>query len=68
MTGDTWNEIVADRSKDVLVLYYTSGCDECTKVEGNMRKVAKKLRKVAPDLLFAKINMSDNEAPDPFLT
>ena len=33
-----------------------------------MRKVAKKLRRVAPDLIFAKINMSENEGPDPFLT
>ena len=33
-----------------------------------MKKVAKKLSKVAPDLVFAKINMSDNESPDPFLT
>lgn len=68
VTGNTWNDIVGDRTKDVLVLYYTTGCGECTTVENNMKKVAKKLRKVAPDLLFAKINMSDNEAPDPFLT
>jgi len=59
---------VGDKTKDVLVLYYTDSCGECSEVENNMKKVAKKLQKVAPDLIFAKINMSHNESPDPFLT
>ena len=68
LTGDTFESIVYDKTKDVLVLYYSKSCNLCKKVEKVMEKAVEYYRDIAPDLIFAKINMDSNEIPEPLGT
>eukprot|EP00828_Plagiopyla_frontata_P032703 TRINITY_DN4256_c0_g1_i2.p2 TRINITY_DN4256_c0_g1~~TRINITY_DN4256_c0_g1_i2.p2 ORF type:complete len:330 (+),score=73.17 TRINITY_DN4256_c0_g1_i2:573-1562(+) len=68
INGDNFEEIVYDKTKDVLLLYYSKSCNLCKKVEKVMQKAAEQYQDIAPDLIFAKINMDGNEIPEPLGT
>ena len=57
---DTFEEIVINNDKDVLVEFYSPGCHNCQKVAPAYEKVASDL-KVNPNLIFAKIDGVTNE-------
>ena len=58
---DTFEELVINHDKDVLVEFYSPGCHNCEKVAHVYEKVASDLKKVNPNLLFAKVDGVTNE-------
>merc|ERR1712060_958034 len=60
VVGSTFNTIVKDPSKDVLVEFYAPWCGHCKKLEPVYRDVAKRLESV-PTMLVAKIDATQND-------
>jgi protein disulfide-isomerase A1 len=60
VVGSTFNSIVKDTSKDVLVEFYAPWCGHCKKLEPVFRDVAKKLESVST-LVIAKIDATAND-------
>lgn len=60
VVGSTFESIVKDPSKDVLVEFYAPWCGHCKKLEPVYRDVAKKLETV-PTMLVAKIDATSND-------
>jgi protein disulfide-isomerase A1 len=63
LVGKTFNDIVLDDSKDVLVEFYAPWCGHCKKLAPIWEEVAKDL-KDAKDLVIAKIDSTANEVED----
>merc|ERR1712014_246676 len=60
LVGSTFDSIVMDPSKDVLVMFYAPWCGHCKKLEPVYRDVAKKLEGVGT-LVIAKIDATAND-------
>merc|ERR1712187_483369 len=60
VVGSTFNSIVKDPSKDVLVEFYAPWCGHCKKLEPVYRDVAKKLEGIST-LVVAKIDATAND-------
>lgn len=60
LVGSTFDSIVKDPSKDVLVEFYAPWCGHCKKLEPVYRDVAKRLEGVAT-LVIAKIDATAND-------
>jgi len=60
LVGSTFNSIVKDPSKDVLVEFYAPWCGHCKKLEPVYRDVARKLEGVST-LVIAKIDATAND-------
>jgi len=60
VVGSTFESIVKDPTKDVLVEFYAPWCGHCKKLEPVYRDVAKKLESV-PTMLIAKIDATQND-------
>jgi len=60
VVGSTFESIVKDPSKDVLVEFYAPWCGHCKKLEPVYRDVAKKLETVTT-MLVAKIDATAND-------
>merc|ERR1712238_559072 len=58
--GSTFESIVKDPTKDVLVEFYAPWCGHCKKLEPIYRDVAKKLE-VVSTLLIAKMDATAND-------
>jgi len=43
VVGTTFNDVVNDATKDVLIFFHASWCDECPGVGKKLHKVAKKV-------------------------
>jgi protein disulfide-isomerase A1 len=59
LVGSTFDAVVKDSSKDVLVEFYAPWCGHCKKLEPVYREVAKKLQNVKT-LVIAKIDATSN--------
>ena len=43
VVGSNFNDVVNDATKDVLIFFHSSWCDECPGVKMKLQKVAKKV-------------------------
>lgn len=63
LVGSTFQQVVKDPSKDVLVEFYAPWCGHCKKLEPVYRDVAKRLEAVST-MLVAKIDATANDVED----
>eukprot|EP00045_Choanoeca_perplexa_P011025 m.115225 g.115225 ORF g.115225 m.115225 type:complete len:621 (+) comp15484_c0_seq2:75-1937(+) len=65
VVGSTFDKIVQDPSKEVLIELYASWCGHCKALTPKYESLAKKLRKVK-DLVVARIEATENDVPDEY--
>ena len=65
VVGSTFEEIVFDRTKDVLIEFYAPWCGHCKSLEPKYKQLAKKFKKYE-DLIIAKFDATANDAPPEF--
>ena len=65
VVGKTFEQIVKDKSKDVLIEMYAPWCGHCKKLEPTYKELAKKF-KSAKDLVIAKLDATANDTPDEY--
>ena len=63
VVGSTFNEIVMDESKDVLIEFYAPWCGHCKKLAPVYEKLAAKTAG-NPYLVVAKMDATENDIPD----
>lgn len=64
VVGETFNDIVMDPTKDVLIEMYAPWCGHCKKLEPIYDSLAKKL-KDEPNVVIAKMDATANDSPQP---
>lgn len=62
VVADTWEEIVEDESKDVLIEQYAPWCGHCKQLAPVLDEVAKALEGV-DTIVVAKMDSTENDAP-----
>ena len=65
VVGKTFDEIVNNPSKDVLIEMYAPWCGHCKKLEPIYKELAKKYKN-EKKLVIAKIDATANDVPDLF--
>lgn len=65
VVGSTFQKLVLDKSKDVLIELYAPWCGHCKKLEPTYRDLAKKFKDVK-NLVVAKMDSTANDAPEPY--
>uniref|UniRef100_A0A0B7B682 Protein disulfide-isomerase n=1 Tax=Arion vulgaris TaxID=1028688 RepID=A0A0B7B682_9EUPU len=63
VVGETFEKIVKDTSKDVLIEMYAPWCGHCKQLEPKYEALAKKLKKES-NLVIAKIDATANDLPE----
>ena len=63
MVGKSFEKIVQDASKDVLIELYAPWCGHCKKLEPTYKELAKKFKSVK-NLVIAKMDATANDTPD----
>lgn len=63
--GNSFEKIVLDKKKDVLIELYAPWCGHCKNLEPIYNDLAKKLKK-EKNLVIAKMDATANDAPDNF--
>ena len=63
IVGNTWDTIVNDPTKEVLVEYYVDWCAHCMSLAGTYSELAADLESI-DDLVIAKMNYVKNEVVD----
>lgn len=65
VVGKTFNEIVNDPTKDVLIEFYAPWCGHCKNLEPIYNELGEKLKDVK-DIVIAKMDATANDVPPPF--
>lgn len=65
VVGSTFEEVVFDQGKDVLIEFYAPWCGHCKNLEPKYKQLAKQFKKY-PDLVIAKFDATANDAPPEF--
>ncbi len=65
VVGSTFEEVVYDATKDVLIEFYAPWCGHCKTLEPKYSQLAKKYKKYK-DLIIAKFDATANDAPPEF--
>ncbi|XP_005099457.1 protein disulfide-isomerase A4 isoform X3 [Aplysia californica] len=65
VVGNTFEQIVKDSKKDVLIELYAPWCGHCKKLEPAYAALAKKLKK-EKNLVIAKMDATANDMPDEY--
>jgi len=65
VVGKTFDKLVLDNSKDVLIELYAPWCGHCKKLEPVYRDLAKRFKDVK-NLVIAKMDATTNDSPDPY--
>lgn len=63
IVSDTWDKIVNDPTKEVLVEYYVDWCAHCMSLAGTYSELAADLESI-DDLVIAKMDYVKNEVLD----
>lgn len=63
LVGKSFNEIVYDETKDVLVNFYAEWCGHCQQLHYVYEELATKLKNNNPNLIIAKMDSIKNELP-----
>uniref|UniRef100_A0A3Q3XBN6 Protein disulfide-isomerase n=1 Tax=Mola mola TaxID=94237 RepID=A0A3Q3XBN6_MOLML len=62
VVAESFDAIVNDPDKDVLIQFYSPSCPHCKKLEPVYRELAEKLD-VDPNIVVAQMNAADNDVP-----
>ncbi|KAM9339739.1 protein disulfide isomerase family A, member 8 [Symphorus nematophorus] len=62
VVAESFDDIVNDPDKDVLIQFYSPTCPHCKKLEPVYRELAEKLSS-DPNIVIAKMNAADNDVP-----
>jgi len=62
LVGSTFEELVMDKTKDVLVEFYAPWCGHCKQLEPIYDELAQKFL-ITPSLVIAKIDATENDSP-----
>lgn len=65
IVGKTFDKIVKDKSKDVLIEMYAPWCGHCKNLEPIYKELGKSLKK-EKNLVIAKIDATANDIPDEY--
>jgi protein disulfide isomerase family A protein 3 len=65
IVGTTFNEIVNDDTKDVLIEFYAPWCGHCKSLAPKYEELAQKL-KDDQDIVIAKMDATANDVPKPY--
>jgi len=65
VVGNTFDEIVKDESKEVLIEFYAPWCGHCKKLTPVYKKLAEKYKK-NKNIVIAKIDATANEGPSEY--
>ena len=61
LVGNNFYDKVMDNNNDIVVLFYTNNCMHCKILFPKYQKLAKKIKEKNNKIIFAKINMAENE-------
>ncbi|XP_050388560.1 protein disulfide-isomerase A4 [Patella vulgata] len=67
VVGKNFEEVVLDKTKDVLIEFYAPWCGHCKQLDPIYKKLAKQV-KDQKNLVIAKIDATANDSPDNFKT
>ncbi|XP_068589556.1 protein disulfide-isomerase A3-like [Cebidichthys violaceus] len=62
VVAESFDDVVNDREKDVLIQFYSRSCSHCKKLEPVYRELAETLSS-DPNIVIAKMNAADNDVP-----
>jgi len=65
VVGSTFNKIVKDTSKDVLIEFYAPWCGHCKSLAPIYSELAAKVKEHS-DIVIANIDATENDIPDEF--
>jgi len=65
VVGKTFEKLVLDNSKDVLIELYAPWCGHCKSLEPTYRDLAKRFKDVK-QLVIAKMDATANDSPEPY--
>ena len=61
LVGKTYKRDVIDNDKDVVIYFYAPWCEKCQSFYPKYERLARKLRKRNKNLLFAKMDATEND-------
>ncbi|XP_034401533.1 protein disulfide-isomerase A3-like isoform X3 [Cyclopterus lumpus] len=62
VVAESFDDVVKDGEKDVLIQFYSRSCSHCKKLEPVYRELAETLS-FDPNIVIAKMNAADNDVP-----
>ncbi|VDO61419.1 unnamed protein product [Haemonchus placei] len=66
LVASTFDKVVGDETKDVLIEFYAPWCGHCKAFEPKYKELAAKLKKTQPNLIVAKFDATANDAPQAY--
>lgn len=66
LVASNFDKIAGDESKDVLIEFYAPWCGHCKNFEPKYKQLAAKLKSEQPNLILAKFDATENDAPADF--
>lgn len=64
VVGKTFKKEVINNDKDVLIYFFAPWCEHCKEFYPGLEKLARKMKKKNPNLLFAKMDATENDIED----
>jgi len=61
VVASTFNSMVIDNNKDVLIEFYAPWCEHCKEFEPTYNEIAIRAKKLFPNVVVAKLNAIANE-------